>query len=504
MLSYTFKMTSTQLCLSFSADRLPDTDFGPGKTDGYVVVKRKDDRDQWVVVGRTEVVNNCLNPKWKDEVIIPFVFGQPDELQFTLADEDTGKDDQLLETRIQIDKLVRNAGASFPVRGRKNATLNVVAQIVETKNERLTFTFSASGLPKMDGFFRKSDPFLTFHRSVMTDDGKTERETEFHGTEFVKQTLNPVWLPFTLTDAEFCNADDVKKVTLKVWDYDSADKREYIGEVNVTLGELRAGKTGPWDIIQVKNGKPDKKRGRLTLDDFKIVKYATFVEFLRAGLEIKVSYMIDATGSNGDWCNDDSLHCLHGGETQYERGVKAVHKVLSAYDTDGKTPLGFFGGVHQGGSNTSHDYQAGEFADEEEFKKLYRDTIRTTRFSGPTYFHEFLQNAATVPVEKGTYRVIVVFCDGAVHELGHTKQALRALSTKNVSVVIVGIGAANFGDMKDLDDQTDAGYRDLTDFVAQREHLTPESMRAALLVELPVHVEEFMKQNGYRPEDLRA
>jgi len=494
------------LSLSFSGEKLPDTDFGPGKTDGYVIVKRKDARGQWAEIGRTEVINNDLNPKWKTEILVPYVFGQPDDLQFTVADEDHGKkDDQLLETRVQIDRLLRDAGATFPVRGRKNAKLHVVAQIVETKNERLTFKCSAT-VPKMDGLFGKCDPFLTFERAVLTDDGKTERVSEYHQTEVVEKSLKPTWKPFTLTDTEFCNADDVKRVTVKAWDSDGPGDREYIGEVVLTLGELRAGKQGPWDIVKVKNGKPGKKRGTLTME-CKIVQYPTFVEFVRAGLEVEVSYMVDVTGSNGDWRSDDSLHSLGGGKTQYERGITAVDKVMAAYDTDGKKPLGFFGGVHEGTSGTSHNYQAGEFTTEEEFTKLYRDTIRTTRFSGPTYFHEFLQDAATVDVKKGVYRVIVVFCDGAVHEIGATKRALRALSDKNVSVLIVGIGGADFGAMEDLDDQDDDEvgiYRDLTDFVAQRKYPTPEAMRAALLTELPGHIEEFMKRQGYRPEDIKA
>ncbi|MED6246436.1 Copine-9, partial [Ataeniobius toweri] len=64
-----------------------------------------------------------------------------------------------------------------------------------------TMQFCANKLDKKD-FFGKSDPFMVFYRS--NEDGTF---TICHKTEVVKNTLNPVWQPFTIPVRALCNGD---------------------------------------------------------------------------------------------------------------------------------------------------------------------------------------------------------------------------------------------------------------------------------------------------------
>ncbi|KAG7238348.1 hypothetical protein INR49_031064 [Caranx melampygus] len=71
----------------------------------------------------------------------------------------------------------------------------------ELGGDSATMQFCANKLDKKD-FFGKSDPFMVFYRS--NEDGTF---TICHKTEVVKNTLNPVWQPFTIPVRALCNGD---------------------------------------------------------------------------------------------------------------------------------------------------------------------------------------------------------------------------------------------------------------------------------------------------------
>ena len=61
--------------------------------------------------------------------------------------------------------------------------------------------FAGKKLDKKD-FFSKSDPYLSIYK--VNEDGSF---TICHKTEYIKNTLNPVWKPFTLPVRALCGGD---------------------------------------------------------------------------------------------------------------------------------------------------------------------------------------------------------------------------------------------------------------------------------------------------------
>lgn len=49
------------------------------------------------------------------------------------------------------------------------------------------------------------------------------------------------------------------------------------------------------------------------------------------------------------------------------------------------------------------------------------------------------------------YHVLCIFTDGAIHDFGKVKDLIVSASNLPLSIIIVGIGSANFGDMEKLD-----------------------------------------------------
>lgn len=79
--------------------------------------------------------------------------------------------------------------------------------------------FAGKSLAKKDGILGKSDPFLMIATCTKTH-GREELKMDFVAkTEWIKNDLNPVWKPLTLS-VNSCNHIH-QELAISVYDYDS-------------------------------------------------------------------------------------------------------------------------------------------------------------------------------------------------------------------------------------------------------------------------------------------
>ena len=126
--------------------------------------------------------------------------------------------------------------------------------------------------------------------------------------------------------------------------------------------------------------------------------------------------------------------------------------------------------------------------------------------SGPTDISEVLQTAAAfaksgleTAMTKGkqTYSILLILTDGCMSDIGKTKKMLDSISDAPMSIVIVGIGNADFSDMHFLDDN---GKCDIVQFVEFSKHKNdPDSLTSATLEEIPSQFTRFFTRNGIDP-----
>ena len=133
--------------------------------------------------------------------------------------------------------------------------------------------------------------------------------------------------------------------------------------------------------------------------------------------------------------------------------------------------------------------------------------------SGPTVFSEVIALAAARArqkqevnkmIGKQSYTVLLILTDGAVTDIEQTKTAIRNASTSPLSIVIVGIGDADFSKMQFLDDfQRDEGgrTRDIVQFVQfNRYRYDKQGLTRETLDEIPEQVVGyFYNSNGIMP-----
>ena len=331
-------------------------------------------------------------------------------------------------------------------------------------------------------FFDKSDPFLKFFK---------QRDTEWlqvHEGEVIMNNLNPIWKPHQVKDDKLCGGDYSKPIRVEVWDWESSGKNQYIGDCQFTLDQLKRGQKE----FDLQNPKKKKKTGTLKLINFSIVERPSFLEYIRGGEQLSVVVSIDFTGSNGHPSRPESLHARHlnGQLNQYQQAITAVCQILLNYDYDQKIPVFGFGGKPHyptmSSSMVSHCFPCTGTLDQNEVEGLsgilgvYDYSLNNVELSGPTYFAPLLTEAlklceAQKIEEAGIYTILLILTDGEIHDMDQTIDAICAASHLPLSIIIIGVGNADFTKMEILDgddglynSKGKKAQRDLVQFVPFR------------------------------------
>lgn len=139
---------------------------------------------------------------------------------------------------------------------------------------------------------------------------------------------------------------------------------------------------------------------------------------------------------------------------------------------------------------------------------------------GPTNFAPVINNTISIAdqFQDGKhYFVLLIITDGIISDMHHTKRAIVNASTLPISIIIVGVGDAEFDAMDELDSDdvrltVDGRYaeRDIVQFVPLNKFLVKNGTSSSyiksqadlakeVLEEIPEQVTGFMKSRGYRP-----
>ena len=99
------------------------------------------------------------------------------------------------------------------------------------------------------------------------------------------------------------------------------------------------------------------------------------------------------------------------------------------------------------------------------------------------------------------YCILLILTDGIVSNLSETKRLLAAVSELPLSVIIIGIGMADFSTMYDLAQGPGEAPRENVSFAAFRPHQhDPQSLSRVALVRVPDQIVEYFVKNGTYPK----
>jgi hypothetical protein len=406
------------------------------------------------------------------------------------------------------------------------------------------FTCSATKVDKKD-FFGKSDPFFTI--SKKTEGGDV---ILVYKSEVKKITLNPVWGLFQIDFKKLCNSDENRPMVIEVFDWDRFGDPEFIGKFEASLSEMKSNKN--FNLISEETKKKKKNylnSGVFNFDKIQLkfrefyvetpeytkvksefesivlshiynenkMKYLYdqkmfnfmvkrfFLDYISANLEISLMVAVDFTGSNGDASYPNSLHYLKKGENQYQKAIREVGGIVAPYDYDQSFPVFGFGGIYRG--DTSHCFPLGGSNDKCEVKgvdgmlDVYTYGVKTYSLSGPTNFENIIRESTDRSKHGGSfkYNILMIITDGEISDMSNTIRAIINSSHYPISIIIVGVGMANFGSMEKLDADgaplssgNEKSIRDNVQFVPFRDFFEdPSKLAEVTLAELPRQIVEY-------------
>jgi hypothetical protein len=402
-------------------------------------------------------------------------------------------------------------------------TVELRAEAVSNCRDILHLTAVGSKLSNKDGWFGKSDPFLRFLR--IYEDGNWGL---VHETPRIENNLNPKFNNLSLPMVSLCNGDVDRPIKIEVWDHEDNGKHQFMGCMETSVRGILTLNGAQLNVIEAEKKKKEGAKyvnsGTFSFVNVNVEARPAFTDFILGGCEVSLVVGIDFTGSNGAPSSPTSLHYIHpsGQPNQYQQTIGAVGSVLQDYDTDKMYPVYGFGakvkmpnGAFSAVQHCFPVYGGGvEVQGIEGILRAYYDCINNVALSGPTLFTPLIDTAAQIAKtanctqEKQKYTVLLILTDGEITDMENTKAAIVRASTAPMSIIIIGVGGADFSSMQELDG--DGGVlrsngvaceRDIVQFVSFRDYANKgiATLASEVLAEVPRQVLDYMNKRGIRP-----
>jgi len=526
-----------------------------GTSDPFAVVTQMTTQpgEKPKVLGKTEVVKNNLSPQWTTVFTTDFELGVPVKVAINVFDEvKKGSNKGMGSAVFDLGECLGARGNVKAKKLRKGGTLFCAVRKSQGSG-MLRLKLKGSKLKNVEGgLFGKSDPFFEASRKVNSAGSLTWDNV--YRSKHLKNNLNPAWETAIIPLSTLCNGDLDNPVQIAVYDHEGSGKHVSMGMMETSVnGLVRAAKSGDemkltrkgkeMGIIQVVSAEvagvesvtqqmaatriaaapapaaapfnPATAAAPAPFNPSAGVAPASnpnFLDYISGGCELNVAVAIDFTGSNGDPRKPGTLHHIGStGRTDYEKAISAIVSILAKYDSDQQFPVYGFGAKY--GGVVRHCFQCGPTAEVHGVQGVlnaYRQVFSSGLImSGPTVFTEVLQTAAAKAASandearrKGSqaYTILLILTDGAVTDPQGTAQVLKQISNTPLSVVIVGIGNADFSSMQFLDDSAGPGQRDIAQFVEFNKHCSNSvALTSETLHEIPDQLTGFFQSQGVAP-----
>jgi hypothetical protein len=468
---------SSQIEMYVSAKKLPNKDTF-SKSDPFCVMEIQEVKSgEFREVGRSEYMMDNLNPEFQKEFLVDYFFEEHQLVRVTFYDRDARSDDlkkhdYMGHVDYAIGDLVAAPGQTLHLQllnkknkvAKKDCVVTIRGEETSASKDIIKLTMRGEKLDKKD-FFGKSDPYLEFYR--LREDNTWIMT---HKTEVVMNTLNPSWKEIVLPMQVLCNGDKHRPLRIKCFDWDSDGSHDHIGDCEASIADMTSSAQFRMDLVNPelqKKKKNYRNSGTLIVQSIEVIQVPSFLDYIKGGCAINLMVAIDFTGSNGDPNSPGTLHYRFGGQNQYQTAIRTIGNILAPYDSDNMIPVWGFGGRVDG--EVSHcfsltfDESKPEVRGVEGIMQSYDNAFKRVALSGPTLFSQIVQTATALSDEPYSqdsqhYGILLILTDGVINDMTGTLAAIKHASKTPLSIIIVGVGDADFTDMEKLDgdDEKDA------------------------------------------------
>ncbi|KAK0599732.1 hypothetical protein LWI29_008091 [Acer saccharum] len=360
---------------------------------------------------------------------------------------------------------------------RNLGTLSVHAEETVASRSAVEISFRCSHLANVD-LFSKSDPFLRISRIVESGDS-----IPICKTEVINDNLNPIWRPITLSMQQYGSKEN--PLIIECFDFNTSGNHVLLGKIQKSVADLQKlhlEQSGANFVLPSAHRNHEKVlKSQLLVDKCIEKEQYTFLDYISSGFELNFMVAVDFTASNGNPQNPNSLHYIDpSGRLNSYQQVEGVDGIMAAYAS----------------------------------------ALHNVALAGPTLFGPVINMAAQIASQslshhdKSKYFVLLIITDGVLADLQETKDALVRASDLPLSILIVGVGGADFTQMEILDADNGrrlesstgrVATRDIVQFVPMREvHTGQISAVQALLEELPGQFLTYVRPRDIKPCNLQV
>lgn len=494
----------------------------------------------WERIGKTEVVRNSLSASFTKTIPLTYFFERSQMIAVDVYDADSLSSnllhhDYLGSAEISVPKIVRADGmcykAKLSIANAPGASLGFVTVIAENKATRremvkMDIGVSISARPTLMSRFL--GPFLVISRQAPGRNawvpiyrsptaGRHNAARGRYAYDFEK--ISQPWDRLSL------GSRDTRLRWEVVFSVRSRDRvagaavlsfREWqdVG-MRVPLAKpSAAGRTGgerfSFNALS---------RGEMELRNFVVQSQPLFIDYVMGGCEMSLVIGVDFTASNGDSMQPSSLHfCDQYRPNEYELAIRAVGDILAKYDSDNRFPgYGFGARLPPDFDAAQHCFSLTGATDPTCYKidgvlDAYRQSLYNVRLSGPTEFGLLIRTAAQhAQSEAGlypqAYTILLIVTDGVINDFDETTRAIVEASHLPLSIVIIGVGDADFTAMDALDGDDvplcRKKCRDIVQFVPFRKYQgKPDVLVSKVLEEIPNQLVEYMMSKNILPNTV--
>ncbi|XP_066942363.1 copine-8-like isoform X1 [Macrobrachium rosenbergii] len=536
--------------ITVSCRNLRDTDVFSKSDPICVLLYQPFGSAQWTELKRTECIDNTLNPDFATKIPVTYHFEEQQHLKFLIYDIDSDSPnlahhDFIGEYECTLAQLVSARTVHKPLVNKEysgdNGSILLVTEELSSCKEELVVQFVGKKLENRS-WFSSLNPFLEFYKA--NEDGTF---TLVHRTETARSTEAPVWKEFSVQLRTFCSGDYERNIKVNCRDFKSSGNHKLIGVFHTTVSKLMEGpgatnnywvineeKQGSESLLscccpqtgQRKKGASYKNSGEVAVNTAYVRQVYSFLDYIKGGMEINAFIGIDFTASNGNPQSPQSLHYINTmNPNQYVRAIQAVGEIVEEYDTDKFFPvLGFGARLPPDFSTASHEFFVnGDPSSPYCFRvqgviEAYYNCLNRVQLYGPTNFAPIINHVARFAASNRAgdkYFILLIITDGIITDMPQTKEAIVNAATLPLSIIIVGVGGADFSNMEELDGDvvrlsSNGRYaaRDIVQFVPFTQflkgggdpHIARMKLAREVLAEVPDQVLSYMKSNNVQPQ----
>ncbi|OAF66920.1 hypothetical protein A3Q56_05346 [Intoshia linei] len=524
--------------ISVRCTDLPKMDIF-SKSDPFFVfyIKNSNYDKDWTQVKISETIQNDHNPIFSDKVYLTYLFESFQLGKIEIYDSDPdGKRTFIGYYQFVLGELISSQILNLPrylldkndKKLVKKSIVHLHIQEVAENSTEINLNIFIKNAPKYGFLFKTTKPMkLEFYRPVEGNlDNLTYRSN---------LSSSHLWNNINIGLFKLCGGNKNNKLKIKILKLRKLCGISYfrVSELYKVYNEkLPSLNLNVYDL----NNKCIKKI-LVVIKVNSILDVYSFFEFIQSGMQINLITSIDFTFSNGyPPSSPSSLHNTNQELNQYVAVINHVGRILIQYDYDKFVTAYGFGAKLTPNSATNHCFNLRDNNKQcfgiDGVMKSYYERVNSVQFHGPTNFSPTITNATKSALDDHennleyaqklranankskpeemylSYSILVIITDGLITDLEQTTKAIVDASYLPISIIIIGVGNADFTSMEYLDGDVNVlsfgnkkSVRDIVQFVAMKPYFekkipwTQQSdmLAAEVLAEIPEQVTSYMK-----------